>query len=205
VIGIDGTNGVPRWGSVVNGIWRLRRRQRVIVDLGGAYFQALFVGALILLHGILPGLVPGAVIPRAVVIVDLVILFSLAPRWRADGFWLAADLAGTRYPRVDEPVAADRGPEQSRSVPGIYAAWYGLLASTGFAGLWIWLAGHPAFDTRIAGAGLAEWPAIITPLLALGLKALVLAGLALSLWTGLTGLAAGASGGRSRTRPGVGA
>jgi hypothetical protein len=191
-IGIDATSGVPRWSSSVAGIWRLGRRQRVIVDLGGVYLQSLFVAALILFHGILPGLVPGIVLARTVVIVDVIILFSLAPRWWADGFWLAADLAGTRYPRVEASTPGDRGPEQvSRTgrAPGVYGGPYALLASAGFAGLFVWLSGHPGFDTSLRSTSLRDGAWFVSLSIALVLKALVLTGLALSIWTGIAWLA----------------
>jgi lauroyl/myristoyl acyltransferase len=115
-IGIDATRGLPRWGTDVSGMWKLRRLQRVVVDLGGVYFQSLVVAALILLRVLVPVLVSGSVLAWVVAIVDMVILFCLVPHGRSDGFWLAADLAGTRYPRIPS-ADVPAGPE-APGVPG---------------------------------------------------------------------------------------
>lgn len=202
-IGLSARRGEPLWSSDVTGVWKLRRRQRVVVDLGGIYFQSLFVGALIVLHATLPGLLPGIVVARVVAIVDVIVLFNLAPLWRSDGFWLAADLAGTRYPRADAPMPGDRGsPTASATtkVPGAYGGLYALAGSAGFAGLCWWLAGHPGFDAGLGSTRVLDGPSFITMSLSFMLRMLALAGLALSIWTGLAWIARGA---RTIGRPGL--
>jgi hypothetical protein len=207
-IGLSNSAGEARWSADVKGIWKLRRWQRVVVDVGGIYLQSLFVAVLILLHAGLPTLIPGIVVAPTVAIVDAIILFNLAPRGRADGFWLAADLAGTRYPRADASAPDDRGSltaSGTARVPGAYGPLYAVVASACFTALWMWLAGHPGFDTAIVPTRLRDGASLIALSLSLVLKTLVLVGLALSIWTGLAWLAGVVrTPGRPRPQPEVG-
>jgi putative peptide zinc metalloprotease protein len=82
----------PVFFADVQRAWRLPRRGRVIVDLGGIYFQSLaavgFAALAILARD------PAAA--RAFVLVDLAVIANLNPFLRLDGYWLASDLSGTR-------------------------------------------------------------------------------------------------------------
>ncbi len=74
----------------VSDIWHLDRRQRIIVDVGGIYFQALCVPVLFLLY-----LVSGSTIMLcAIYATYLTILTALNPFLRFDGYWLLSDLFG---------------------------------------------------------------------------------------------------------------
>ena len=71
--------------------WRLPRLSRVVVDLGGIYFQMLF-GSLLLGLYVLFG---RAEFARTALLIDASLLVTLNPFLRMDGYWLASDLSGT--------------------------------------------------------------------------------------------------------------
>lgn len=185
----------PHWSADVSGIWKLRRRERVVVDLGGAYFQLLFTAALILISA----LTRDVVTARAVLLVDVTVLLNLLPLRRTDGFWLAADLAGTRFPRArptapDDPRPLAAVPTAARS--GVYPALYAALATASFVSLWMWLGSQAADDTagtlgrvlRLPAtipSGTLRPAAMIEQGFSLLLRVVVLAGMVLALGTGL--------------------
>jgi putative peptide zinc metalloprotease protein len=76
----------------VSDAWRFNRLQRVIVDLGGIYFQAAFGAAAIVLFF----LTHAAVWAHTVFLVTLSLSFSLNPFLRMDGYWFLADAFGIR-------------------------------------------------------------------------------------------------------------
>jgi putative peptide zinc metalloprotease protein len=80
----------PAFYSDVSAAWRLNRWQRVVVDLGGNYFQlvigCVFLGAYYLTHWEPFRLVMIMIISAA--------LFSLNPIFKFDGYWVLADMLG---------------------------------------------------------------------------------------------------------------
>jgi putative peptide zinc metalloprotease protein len=74
----------------VSDVWRLRRRERVVVDFGGIYFQLLT----------LPAIVVAFLISRnplwmyLIYGINLSILTSLNPLFRFDGYWMVCDFIG---------------------------------------------------------------------------------------------------------------
>lgn len=80
----------PAFYSDVSAAWRLSRWQRVVVDLGGNYFQlvigSMFLGAYYLTHWEPFRLVMVMIISAA--------LFSLNPIFKFDGYWVLADMLG---------------------------------------------------------------------------------------------------------------
>ncbi len=80
----------PALYSDVTAAWRLRRWQRVIVDLGGNYFQGLvaaaFVAAFAFSHW--------EPLRVATVLIVYTALFSLNPVFKFDGYWVVADACG---------------------------------------------------------------------------------------------------------------
>jgi putative peptide zinc metalloprotease protein len=81
---------LPVFYADVSQAWRLRRWQRVVVDLGGVYFQqlcfALFAFVAVLFQD--PSM-------RAVcVAIDLMTFIALNPALRFDGYWVIADWLG---------------------------------------------------------------------------------------------------------------
>ncbi|HEX8695759.1 MAG TPA: hypothetical protein VF746_25310 [Longimicrobium sp.] len=70
--------------------WRLPRKQRALIDVGGIYFQALFAAALL---GVFAS--TGSAVPLYVFLAtDLAIASSLNPFFKMDGYWLMSDVLG---------------------------------------------------------------------------------------------------------------
>jgi putative peptide zinc metalloprotease protein len=80
----------PTFYSDVNTAWELKRWQRVVVDLGGAFLQ-LVVGAGYALAYTLSGWEPLRV---ALLMIFGNLVFSLNPIFRFDGYWVIADALG---------------------------------------------------------------------------------------------------------------
>lgn len=80
----------PALYSDVSAAWRLPRFQRVVVDLGGSYFQ-LVLGALYALAFVVTQWPPWAAAFALIIVGNL---FSLNPVFRFDGYWVLADALG---------------------------------------------------------------------------------------------------------------
>jgi putative peptide zinc metalloprotease protein len=76
----------PALYSDVTSAWALRRRQRVVVDIGGVYFQIVFAAGVSTLG------LPGADIALAMTAFSL--LMTLQPFLKFDGYWLLSDALG---------------------------------------------------------------------------------------------------------------
>lgn len=74
----------------VSEAWRLPRRQRALIDLGGIYFQSVFLAALLALFF----MSRNEIYLFAFIFSDLTIASSLNPFLRLDGYWLMSDLFG---------------------------------------------------------------------------------------------------------------
>jgi len=80
----------PAFYSDVSSAWKLSRGQRVIVDLGGCYFQAIVTAAFLLVF-----YRTGWEVFHAAIIFSLYsALSSLNPIFRFDGYWVVADMLG---------------------------------------------------------------------------------------------------------------
>lgn len=80
----------PAFYSDVSSAWKLSRGQRVIVDLGGCYFQAIVTAAFLLLF-----YRTGWEVFHAAIIFSLYsALSSLNPILKFDGYWVVADALG---------------------------------------------------------------------------------------------------------------
>ncbi|MFG1708643.1 hypothetical protein ACFLIM_36130 [Nonomuraea sp. M3C6] len=80
----------PVFYSDVTGAWELTRRQRVVIDLAGVFFQ-FFVGAVYLVIYRLTG---WEIFSLAAASVFFLGLFTLLPIFKFDGYWLLTDLLG---------------------------------------------------------------------------------------------------------------
>jgi putative peptide zinc metalloprotease protein len=80
----------PVFYSDVSAAWELTRRQRVVVDLGGIYFQAT-IAALYALGYVISRW--GPFLPAAA-FVAASCLFSLNPFFKFDGYWVVTDALG---------------------------------------------------------------------------------------------------------------
>ncbi len=83
----------PAFYSDVTPAWQLDRRQRVVVDLGGAYFQWI-VGAVYAFGFLLTGWSPFRV---SFFLILYSCLFSLNPIFKFDGYWVLADALGVTH------------------------------------------------------------------------------------------------------------
>lgn len=80
----------PAWFADVSHAWRLTRRQRAMVDLGGVYFQAILLIALdawALANG-------DNFTLQLIWMITSTMLFTLNPMFKFDGYWLLSDLSG---------------------------------------------------------------------------------------------------------------
>lgn len=80
----------PAFYVDLSNIWRLPGRQRAVIDVGGMYFQLLTTIPLFLLY-LLSG---SGYFCAAIYAVDSMVLFSLNPIFKFDGYWLLVDLSG---------------------------------------------------------------------------------------------------------------
>lgn len=74
----------------VSEAWRLPRRQRAIIDIGGVYFESLFLLLLLALYLCTDNLI----YLLSFVFIDLSIARTFNPFLRMDGYWLLSDLLG---------------------------------------------------------------------------------------------------------------
>ena len=70
--------------------WRLSGRQRAVIDIGGIYFQLITVIPLFLIFAITGSNYCAA----AIYSVDALVIISLNPLLKFDGYWLLVDLTG---------------------------------------------------------------------------------------------------------------
>jgi putative peptide zinc metalloprotease protein len=81
---------MPAFYAEVNGAWMLPRLQRAVVDIGGLYLQCWYVAALGAAY-LLTGSPP---ILEAIAWTHFLMLHTLNPVLKYDGYWLLTDLAG---------------------------------------------------------------------------------------------------------------
>lgn len=80
----------PAWYADVTKAWRLLRRQRAVVDLGGVYFQSIFLIAVDAY-----ALATGSPLAHKLAwLITFAMLFTLNPVFKFDGYWLLSDLSG---------------------------------------------------------------------------------------------------------------
>jgi putative peptide zinc metalloprotease protein len=81
---------MPAFYAEVHGAWLLPRIQRAVIDVGGVYFQALFVAGMTALHLCFPSVALASAIAWS----HLLMLHTLNPILKFDGYWLLCDLSG---------------------------------------------------------------------------------------------------------------
>lgn len=82
---------MPVLFSDVTKIWKINRRQRVIVDLGGMYLQCVFLLISLLLNNLI---LNSGLINIAILLSGLTILGNLNPFIKFDGYWILVDYLG---------------------------------------------------------------------------------------------------------------
>lgn len=70
--------------------WRLSRRQRATVDIGGVYIQMLCVPLAMLLYW----WTGNATYLMVILTIDMLVLYNFEPFMKLDGYWLLSDLTG---------------------------------------------------------------------------------------------------------------
>lgn len=70
--------------------WRLTRRQRAAVDIGGVYIQMLCVPLALLLYY----WTGNATFLMVILTIDMLVLYNFEPFMKLDGYWLLSDLTG---------------------------------------------------------------------------------------------------------------
>lgn len=78
----------PVYFADVTDIWRLNKKQRIIVNIAGIYFEFIFCSTLAII-GLLTG---NTVLMFISIIVCIRSLFNLNPFLRSDGYWIVSDL-----------------------------------------------------------------------------------------------------------------
>lgn len=87
-IGVQLHYYIPAFFTNVSASWALKPSRRVVVDMGGVYFQGLAASILYLIY-----LQTGSLaFLTAIVISDVLCLISLNPFLRFDGYWLLSDV-----------------------------------------------------------------------------------------------------------------
>jgi hypothetical protein len=74
----------------VSKTWKNARRERVIVDLGGIYFQQIFTSIPVLAFAITKDIS----FLWSVIIIDGIVFWNLMPFLKLDGYWLLSDVTG---------------------------------------------------------------------------------------------------------------
>lgn len=80
----------PVFYADVTDAWRLTRKQRVIVDIAGVYFQMLSLPVLILLYLS----TYDVIYIKVIYFLSFSLVSTLNPFFRFDGYWLASDMSG---------------------------------------------------------------------------------------------------------------
>ncbi len=80
----------PAFYSDVSDAWRLKRWQRVMVDVGGIFFQIVTAAVYIFIYK----LTNWSPIPLAIAMIVSSCLFNLNPFFKFDGYWILADILG---------------------------------------------------------------------------------------------------------------
>jgi putative peptide zinc metalloprotease protein len=191
---------IPVLYTDVSEAWRLPAIERAVVDIGGIYYQCLFIiGFLILL--VTQGSPTWA---YTIVAIDLSIALSLNPFLRMDGYWLAADLFGVwnlralsvrtlrhfwafllRKPRsARNPLAALGGATASMvcvysTLSVAFFVW--LTAAMGYQVLFVL---GPAYPGMVANAAhtVAAHPPGIAAILEVGWKSMLFIGCCMFIW-----------------------
>lgn len=80
----------PAFYVNLSNAWKLSRRQRAVIDIGGVYFQLISTIPLFVLFS----LTGTSYYAAAIYSVDMMVLMSLNPFLKFDGYWLLVDLTG---------------------------------------------------------------------------------------------------------------
>lgn len=139
---------LPTFYADVSQLWRFPRRQRMVVDLGGAYFQE------IVFAGFALGAMANGSSPEMLAtcrLIDLMVLTALNPLFHFDGYWFLADylaipklqktalqtLRGVGRKLVGRPAVMPGLPKLGRFATAVYMSY--AMLSTAFMAAIVWL------------------------------------------------------------------
>jgi len=152
----------PVWYADVTQAWQLPRRQRAVVDLGGLYFQAIFLIAV----DVVALVSDNPVAFKLAWLVTFAMLLTLNPVFKFDGYWLLSDLSGLHnlHRQVRQAIAtliARAMGKQSTSKPPLQATIlhaYLLLSACYFVYIGLFL-GRELFSSGVLFASMtgAGW------------------------------------------------
>lgn len=80
----------PVFYSDVSDIWKLSRKDRTLVNLGGVYFQSLFLLPLLVIFFI----TGSNILKYFIFTININFIFTLNPFFKFDGYWIMTDLLG---------------------------------------------------------------------------------------------------------------
>jgi putative peptide zinc metalloprotease protein len=83
----------------VSAAWRLPRRQRMVVDLGGFYFQMIMT---VVLYIVSLCLSQATLLLPVIIALDMGVIHNLNPMFKFDGYWLLSDMIGV--PNLHERI-----------------------------------------------------------------------------------------------------
>jgi putative peptide zinc metalloprotease protein len=155
----------PALYTNVSAAWRLRRWERVVVDVGGAYFQLVAAAAYTLLFE-MTGYAP---LKMATLMIGANVIWMLNPVFKFDGYWLLSDALGvtnlSQQPaRIGRYVRARLRGDSSAALPwpagiNLFMIAYGVVSIGGwmffmvFLLPWLWtkhLTSYPALALSLA-------------------------------------------------------
>src|SRR5581483_7024500 len=87
----------------VGDVWRLPRRQRLVVDLGGVYFQSMTI----VLFTLWAWAAAEPMLLFIVLTMDFAMLMNLNPLFKLDGYWAVSDATG--IPNLHQRVGQQLG------------------------------------------------------------------------------------------------
>lgn len=130
--------------------WKLERNKRLIVDVGGMYFQLIYTSALIWLCF----LYNNSALFYSISLLNIAFLWNLNPFFRMDGYWIASDYIGVANLRdVSKQMALNwlrnrkldfKTPELSRKTALVVLLYS--LSSTAFVFLFTYLIVERLFE-----------------------------------------------------------
>lgn len=80
----------PVFYTDVSGIWKLTRKQRMVVNFAGIYFQLIFLLPYIAAYFI----TESTILKYLIYTINLNFIFTLNPFFKFDGYWIMSDLVG---------------------------------------------------------------------------------------------------------------
>jgi putative peptide zinc metalloprotease protein len=80
----------PVFYTDVSDTWKLKRKERIVVNMAGVYFQLILLIPFLLIY-LFTG---NAVVKYFLLAINFSMLFTLNPFFKFDGYWIASDLLG---------------------------------------------------------------------------------------------------------------